>query len=129
MMVFSAPFLSDMVLSCPLQAGGCCPANAPAPGLGATAIVPPSESGSHSVVCDSLRPHGLYSPWTSPGQNTGVGGLSLLQGVFPTQGWNPGLLHCRRILHQLSHRGSPPKHFPLSWSEKEGWVTLSHSEH
>ena len=53
----------------------------------------------------------------------------LLQGVFPTQGWNPGLPHCRWILHQLSHRRSPPKHFPLSWSEKEGWVTLSHSEH
>ena len=41
---------------------------------------------SHSVVSDSLRPHGLYSPWNSPGQNTGVGGLPLLQGIFPTQG-------------------------------------------
>ena len=39
----------------------------------------------HSVVSDSLRPHGLYSPWNSLGQNTGVGSLSFLQGIFPTQ--------------------------------------------
>ena len=39
--------------------------------------------------CPTLRPHGLYSPWNSPGQNTGVGSLSLLQGILPTQGWNP----------------------------------------
>ena len=58
-------------------------------------------------MSDSLRPHGLYSPWNSPGQNTGVGSLSLLQGIFPTQGSNPGLLHGRRILYQLSHKGSP----------------------
>ena len=51
--------------------------------------------------------HGLYSPWNSPGQNTGVGGLSLLQGIFPTQGSNPGLPNCRQILYQLSHKGSP----------------------
>ena len=44
-----------------------------------------------SVMSDSLWPHGLYSPWNSPGQNTGVGSLSLLQGIFPTQGSNPGL--------------------------------------
>ena len=66
-----------------------------------------SESESHSVVSDSLRPQGLYSPWNPPGQNTGVGSLSLLQGIFPTQGSNPGLLHCRRILYQLSYQGSP----------------------
>ena len=65
------------------------------------------ESESRSVVSDSLRPHGLYSPWNSPGQNTRVGSLSLLQGIFPTQGLNPGLLHCMRILYQLSHKGSP----------------------
>ena len=53
------------------------------------------------------NPHGLYSPWNSPGQNTAVGSLSLLQGIFPTQGSNPGLLQCRRILYQLSHKGSP----------------------
>ena len=49
----------------------------------------------------------LYSPWNSPGQNTEKGSLSLLQGIFPTQGSNPGLLHCRWILYQLSHKGSP----------------------
>ena len=48
--------------------------------------------------------HGLQSPWNSPGQNTGVGSLSLLQGIFPTQGSNTGLLHCRQILNQLSHK-------------------------
>ena len=53
-------------------------------------------------MSDSLQPH----PWNSPGQNTGVGSLSLLQGVFPTQGLNPGLPHYRRILYQLSHKRS-----------------------
>ena len=66
-----------------------------------------SESESCSVVSDFLRPHGLYSPWNSPGKNIGVGSLSLLQGIFPTQGSDLGLLHCRRILYQLSHKGSP----------------------
>ena len=65
------------------------------------------KSESRSLVSDTLRPHALYSPWNSPGQNTGVGSLSLLQGIFPTQRLNPGLLHCRRILYQLSHKGSP----------------------
>ena len=64
------------------------------------------ETGSCSVVFDSLQIHGLSSPWNSPGQNTEVGSLSLLRGIFPTQGSNPGLLHCRRILYQLSHQGS-----------------------
>ena len=59
------------------------------------------------VASDSLWPHGLYSPWNSPGQNTGVGSLSLLQRIFPTQVSNPGLPHCRWILYQLSHKGSP----------------------
>ena len=57
-------------------------------------------------MSDSLQPQGLYSPWNSPGQNTGVGSLSLLQGFFPTQESNWGLLHCRWILYQLSHKGS-----------------------
>ena len=47
-----------------------------------------TESESCSVVSDSLQPRGLYSPWNSPGQNIGVGSLSLLQGIFPTQGLN-----------------------------------------
>ena len=64
-------------------------------------------SESLLVGSDSLRPHGLYSPWNSLSQNTGVGNLSLLQGIFPTQGSNPGLPHCRQILYQLNHKGSP----------------------
>ena len=56
--------------------------------------------------CLTLQPHGLHRPWNSPGQNTGMGSLSLHQGIFPTQGSNPGLLHCRRILYCLSHQGS-----------------------
>ena len=48
-------------------------------------------------MSDSLRPHGLYSPWNSPGQNTRVGSYSLLQRIFPTQGSNPSLPHCRRM--------------------------------
>ena len=61
-----------------------------------------SENESHSVVSNSLQPHGLHSPWNSPDQNTGVGSLSLLQGIFPTQESNWGLLHCGQILYQLS---------------------------
>ena len=63
-----------------------------------------SESEICSVVSDSLRPYGLHNPWNSPGQNTGVGSFFLLQGIFPTQGSNPGLPHCRQILYQLRHR-------------------------
>ena len=69
---------------------------------------------SCSVLSDSLQPHGLYSPLNSPGQNTGVGNLSLLQGIFPTQGSNPGLPYCRQILYQLSHKGSPIIQYSLN---------------
>ena len=67
---------------------------------------------SCSVLSNSLRPCGLFPArllcrWDSPGKNTGVGSHSLLQGIFPTQGSNSGLLHCRRILYSLSHQGSP----------------------
>ena len=51
--------------------------------------------------------HGLYSPWNSPGKNTGAGSLSLLHGIFPTRASNPGLPHCRQIPYQLSHKESP----------------------
>ena len=64
------------------------------------------ESESHSVMSDSLWPHGLYSLCNSPGQIIGVGSFSLLQGIFPTQGLNPSLSHCRWILYHLSHKGS-----------------------
>ena len=66
-----------------------------------------NESESHSVVSDSLQPHGLYSPLNSPGQNTGLGSLSLLQGIFPMQGLNPFLLHWQMDSLQLSQQGSP----------------------
>ena len=63
------------------------------------------ESESLSVLSDSLQPHGLHSPWNSLGLNTGVGNLSLLQGIFPTQESNPGVSYCRQILYQLRHKG------------------------
>ena len=70
------------------------------------------EAGSEScsAASNSLWPHELCSPWNSPGQNTGVGSLSLLQGIFPTQGSNPDLPHCRQIL--------------CSWSTREAWRFL-----
>ena len=69
-----------------------------------------------STVSHFLWPQGLsltrlLCPWDSPGKNTGVGSHFLLQGIFSTQGWNPGLLHCRQILYCLSHQGR----FPSSW--------------
>ena len=48
----------------------------------------------------------LFCPWNSPVKNTGVGCHSFPQGIFPTQGLNPGLLHCRKIVYYLSHQGS-----------------------
>ena len=59
---------------------------------------------SCSTLCNHMD---CISPWNSPCQNTRVGSLYLLQGIFPTQGSYPGLPHCRRILYQLSHKGSP----------------------
>ena len=82
---------------------------------------PPIFCPDHSIMtlgkyCSSLLPLTILfvTPWTvacqmpleSPGQNTGVGSHSLLQGIFPTQGLNPGLPHCRWILYHLSHQGS-----------------------
>ena len=64
-------------------------------------------SESHLVVFVSLQTHGLHGPWNFPGQNTEVDSLSLLQGIFPTQGSNPGHLHCRQILHHLSYQDKP----------------------
>ena len=58
-------------------------------------------------MSNSLWSHGLYSPCNCPGQNTGLGCYFLLQGIFPTQGLNPGLPHCTQILYQLNQQGSP----------------------
>ena len=71
-----------------------------------------SERVSHSVMSNSLRPHRLQltrllCPLNFPSKNTGVGSHSLLQGIFLTQGSNPGLLHCRQIIYLPSHEGSP----------------------
>ena len=67
---------------------------------------------SCSVISDSLQPHELQPtrllcPWNSLGKNTGGGSHSILQGVFPTQGLNPCLLHCQQILYHLNHQESP----------------------
>ena len=62
---------------------------------------------SSSVMPDSLRLRGLYSPWNFPGQNTEAGSPSLLHGIFSTQGLNPGFSHCRWIIYQQSHKASP----------------------
>ena len=74
-----------------------------------------SKEVAGSKVC-VLRP--LIEITNSPGQNTGVGRLSLLQGIFPTQGSNPGLPHCRRILYQLRHQGSPSGKVRALWNSK-----------
>ena len=73
-------------------------------------------------MSNSLQPHGLYSTWNSSGQNS----LFLLQGIFPTQALNPGLSHCRQILYQLSHKGSPPrsKCLLISWLQSLSTVIL-----
>ena len=96
-----------------------------------TSLITDSESESCSVVSDSLWPHRLFSSWNSPAQNTRVGSLSLLQEIFATQGSNPGLLHCRRILYHLSHKGSPRilewAAYPFSSgsSRPRGWTRIS----
>ena len=84
------------------------------------------RSESCSVMSDSVRPHGLYSPWNSSGQNTGVSSLSLLKGIFPTQESNWGLLDCRRILYQLSYQGSPLFQFRPDLSCRVSRLFVSH---
>ena len=89
---------------------------------------------SHSVVSDSFWLHALSNPpgssvhGDSPGKNTGVSCHALLQGIFPTQGSNPSLPHCRQILYHLNHQGSPrilewvdyPFFRGSSWSRNSG---------
>ena len=79
---------------------------------GCSVLIRGDLQGLHSLVLVSLRGRDTPqfskdSPWNSPGQNTGVGSLSLVQGMFPTPGLNPGLPHCRQIPYQLSYQGSP----------------------
>ena len=80
--------------------------------------LPQPESESRSVVSDSLQPHA----WNSPGQNTGVGSLSLLLQIFLTQDSNQGLLHCRQILYQLSYQRSSLQ-YPTR-SNSRSWVNF-----
>ena len=80
--------------------------------IGPGALKVKSEEVRCSVLSGSSRPYGLQPawllcPWTSSGKNTGVGSHSFLQGIFPTQGLNPGFLHCRQTPYHLSHQGSP----------------------
>ena len=72
-----------------------------APNRGTRQQVKLKVTESCLTLCDPM------DPWNSPGQNTGVGSYSLLQDIFPTHELNPGLPHCRQILSQLSHEGSP----------------------
>ena len=76
-----------------------------------------SESDSHSVVSDSLRPRGLYSPWNSPSQNTGVGSLSFLQAIFSTISMGVRAMFCP----QPSTQGLK-KHMLNEWNI---WIQVS----
>ena len=101
-----------------------------APGEGSTACMLPPHALPQDCT-SGLQPHGLQPsrllhPWNSPGKNTGVGCPSLLQGIFLTQGLNPGLLHCRQILYCLSHQGGPPylaPEVPTSSQPCNFWVS------
>ena len=71
-------------------------------------------------MSDSFQPHRLWPtkllcPWNSPGKNTGKGNHSLLQGIFPTQGSNPGLLHCRQLLYYLDLQPGEPQEVAISF--------------
>ena len=68
------------------------------------------ENESFSVMSNPLQTARLLCPWNSLGHNTGVGSLSRLQGIFPAQGSNPGLPHCRQILYHLSYQGRKGNH-------------------
>ena len=93
----------------------------------------------YKVVSGTFEtPWTIYSAWNSPGQKTGMGSLSLLQEIFPTQGSNLDLLHCRQILYQLSYQGSPfgygsVQHSPLStmtcaWGYKSVWKHYTYKQ-
>ena len=107
---------------------------------GSLSLVPPGKpSESHernwkwsrSVVSNSLQPNGLYPttflrPWDFPGKNIGVGYHFLLQEIFPTQGLNPGLPHCRQPLYHLNHQGNPYWYANVifCWFWGEVWTAL-----
>ena len=99
----------------------CDPMDCSTPGSSVLYYLPEVKWKSLSCVqlfAIPLQSHGLYRPWNSLGQNTGVGSLALLQGMFPTQGLNAGFPHCRRILYHMSHKRSP---------RIQGWVAYPFS--
>ena len=81
--------------------------------LGNSSLLKLAPSLRPSTPCPSWNYSPMNShflcPWDSPGKHTAVGSHPLLQGIFPTQGLNLGLLHCRQILYHLSHQGSPSR--------------------
>ena len=101
--------------------------------LGGIPVLGRSPGGGHGnpLQCSYLEnPHGQrslvgYSPWNSPGQNTGVGSLSLPQGIFPNQGLKPGLLHCRWDSSPVESPGKQvTKHHTVILSEE--WTILGY---
>ena len=134
------PSSGSQVVSGPseLSGGQFYPGDPPFLGYISPAILPFRNWASHALIslwsevkvtqlcltlCDPMDcspPGSLESPWDSPGKNTGVGGHSLLQGIFPIQTANPGLLHCRRILDRLSHQGSLDE---VQWRETTSALT------
>ena len=91
-----------------------------------------SERKSCSVMSDSLQPHGLQPtrllcPWDFPGKNTGVGCHFLFQGIFPTQGSNPGLPCCRQTLYHLSHQGSPKLYLIILYGQVNHVSIMAHN--
>ena len=93
------------------------------------------EKLSCSIMCDSLRfdglePARLLHPWNFPGKSTGVGFHFLFQGLFPTQGWNPGLPHGGHMIFTLSHQESPQIYLTSVTTVSlihESWTQFSHS--
>ena len=75
-----------------------------------------------------LQPTRLLHPWGFPGKSTRVGCDFLLQEIFPTQGSNPGLPHCRQMLYRLNHPGSLNRAFPICPSCPLGHCYLSFSK-
>ena len=83
---------------------------------------------TRSVVSNSFQPHGLYSPWNSPGQNTEVGSLSLLQGIFPTQGLNPGIKSRSLTMQEdslLAEAQAKPKNTRVGSLSLLQWIFLT----
>ena len=110
----------------------------PPANVGNMALIPESgrSPGEKRKLLSHVQPR-LPTPWHSPGYNTGVGSVPHLQGISPTQGSNPGILHCKWILYQLSYQGRPAhpgegNNNPLQYSclenptDREAWRAIVH---